>query len=163
MIEEGGAKIVFEYLFERQAQNREYIMERIKNFPVEDLRKRVPPNKWSVEELIRHIMFTTEYWMKRVVFQDEETPFHPIGVENDTQATKWYSLDEVSQGMNQIYKIVSDYLSKNPDYSQIIPFNDEQDFEIKWILWHILQHELETWGQIAERIRTYGYPTPWEF
>lgn len=153
---------MFKYLFNRQARYRENIIEKLKKFPAQDLRKRVASNKWSIEELIRHIMFTTDYWMRKIVLKDSKTPLHPIGVENDTQATVWYSLDEISEGFNEVFSIISNYLEKKPDYCEIIPFNGEE-FMLKWIFWHILQHELETWGQIAERIRTYGYPTPWEF
>ncbi|MHA2244692.1 MAG: DinB family protein [Candidatus Hodarchaeales archaeon] len=120
------------------------------------------PNKWSVEELIRHVIFTTEFWMRRIILQDNHTKFHSIGVENDTQATKWYSLDEITQAIQGIYAVIVQFLSEKPDYNKIMIFRKEE-FVLKWILWHILQHELETWGQIAERIRTYGHPTPWEF
>ncbi|MFX0052490.1 MAG: DinB family protein [Candidatus Hodarchaeota archaeon] len=156
---------MYKYLFQRQSKRRKYILQKLDEIPTEDLRKRVHPNKWSIEELIRHIIFTTDFWIKRIALQDATTPFHVLGVENDTQASSWFSLNEIAIGFDETYAKVKDLLESNPDYTKqiIVPEISSEAFTIKWILWHILQHELETWGQIAERIRNYGFQTLWEF
>ena len=156
---------MYKYLFQRQSKRRKYILKKLEEIQIEDLRKRIAPNKWSIEELIRHIIFTTDFWIKRIALQDTTTPFHVIGIENDTQATNWYSLSDIAIGFEETYSMVTDLLKTNFDYTKeiTVPEISNEVFTIKWILWHILQHELETWGQIAERIRNYGFPTPWEF
>jgi uncharacterized damage-inducible protein DinB len=108
---------MYKYLFQRQSKRRKYILRKLEEIPIEDLRKRIPPNKWSIEELIRHIIFTTDFWIKRIALQDATTPFHVLGVENDTQATSWYSLNDITVGFDEIYVMVSDLLISNPDYT----------------------------------------------
>jgi uncharacterized damage-inducible protein DinB len=119
---------------------------------------------WSIEEIIRHIIFTQEFWMRRVVRDDPNTPYHPVGVENDTQAQLWLTLAEIRTAWNEVDKLVYALIAETTDFEKVYsrPQFDNLEFSIRGVFYHLMQHELEHWGVIAERLRTFGQ-LYWQF
>ena len=155
---------LWKYLWEKQQQHRESIFAAIEGTSPELFRKRSSEQGWCIEEIIRHIIFTQEFWIRRVVQGNQSTEFHSIGVENNTQAETWYNLKEILYNWKEIDQIVFDLIKETEDFETVhtrVEFNN-LEFSIRGVIYHLLQHELEHWGMIAERLRTLNQPY-WEF
>ncbi|MHA2273390.1 MAG: DinB family protein [Candidatus Hodarchaeales archaeon] len=152
------------YLWNAQNRHRDSIFQILQEAPLEILRKRSSEKGWGIEEIIRHIIHAEEWWMRRVVWDDPDTPFHPAVVGNDTQAKVWLSLKEIRMAWNEVEKLVYDLIAETTDFEKVYsrPQFDNLEFSIRGVLYHLLQHELEHWGVIAERLRTFGQPY-WQF
>lgn len=76
-----------------------------------------------------------------------------------------YSLQESEKSWNEIDKLVISYFESQPNLEKLINHSNpewNQEFSGRWVLYHLLQHELETWGMIAEKLRVLNQPY-WEF
>ncbi len=156
--------LLWNYLWEAQQRHRETIFSKLKEISPEVLRKRSSKQKWCIEEIIRHMIFVQEFWVRRVAQGDRTTEFSPIGVDNNTQAETWYTLEEILENWKKVDQIVLDLIEETQDFETIqtrIEF-DNLKFSIRGVIYHLLQHELEHWGVIAERLRIFKQPY-WEF
>lgn len=155
----------YKYLIEANKKYKQHKFKVLKQLPIEIIRKRSSETGWCIEELIRHMIRTEEWWMHSIVLQTPELKFHPCGIANDEQATNWISLNELWNVWESIEQIIYDYLELNPNLSEPIAHSNPEwnkKFSGRWVLYHILQHELETWGMIAERLRQWNQKY-WEF
>ncbi len=155
---------VFAYILKTNEAYRKEKFEKLEELPKEILHKKSSEKGWCIEELLRHMIRTEEWWIHRIILQDEE-PFHPIGVENDKSCTQWYELDEIWDVWLNIEETIHKYLDSKPQMDILISHKNpdwNETFSGRWVLYHIIQHELETWGMIAERLRNWGEPY-WEF
>jgi uncharacterized damage-inducible protein DinB len=154
----------FEYLLKANGAYRKEKFEKLEELSKEILHKKSSEKGWCIEELLRHMIRTEEWWMHRIILQDGE-PFHPIGIANDTTSTKWYDLDEIWKAWIEAEEVIHQYLNSNPQLDLPVshPNPDwNEKFSGGGVIYHLLQHELETWGMIAERLRNWGSPY-WEF
>jgi uncharacterized damage-inducible protein DinB len=71
----------FEYLLKANGAYRKEKFEKLEELSKEILHKKSSEKGWCIEELLRHMIRTEEWWMHRIILQDEE-PFHPIGIAN---------------------------------------------------------------------------------
>ena len=158
-------KNAFKYLFDANKEYRKYKFEKLKEIPLEVVRKRSSEAGWSIEELIRHMVRTEEWWMHSIILQTPNPKYHIYGIANDQQATNWVDLDALWDTWNIIEEMVYEYLESNPNLSKLISHGNSEwneKFSGRWVLYHLLQHELETWGMIAERLRQWKQ-NYWEF
>ncbi len=155
---------MWSYLWKAHDKHRDEIFQILEKIPLEILRQRSSETGWSIEEIIRHIIFAQEFWIRRVVRDDPNTPYHPVVVENDTQAPSWLTLVEIQTAWNEVDKLVYDLIAETTDFEKVYarPQFDNLEFSIRGVLYHLLQHELEHWGVIAERLRTFGQ-LYWQF
>lgn len=152
------------YLWNAQNRHRDSIFQILQEVPLEILRKRSSEKGWGIEEIIRHIIHAQEFWIRRVVRDDPDTPFHPVGVGNDTQAKVWLSLKEIRRAWNDVDKLVYDIAANTTDFEKVCTRSEfgNLEFSVRGVLYHLLQHELEHWGVIAERLRAFDQPY-WQF
>jgi uncharacterized damage-inducible protein DinB len=155
---------MWKYLWTAQNRHRDEIFQILKKISPEILRTRSSEKGWSIEEIIRHIIFAEEFWIRRVVLNDADTAYHPVDVENDRQAKVWLSLEEIRNGWNEVDQLVYDLIAETTDFEEVYTRAefDNLEFSVRGVLYHLLQHELEHWGVIAERLRTLG-ESYWQF
>jgi uncharacterized damage-inducible protein DinB len=151
-------------LWKEHSSHRSMVIRQLQKIPIRDLRKRSDGNKWSVEELLRHILQADEWWYHVFLLESPKSQIHSLGIAKETQAAKWASLAEIGTAFSEFDGKFTLFLEAHPDIEELIDRPKyEMQVSLKWVFYHLIQHELETLGMVAERVRSYGYSTPWEF
>lgn len=152
-------------IWKSHVTHRNFVLKQIeKSISTNDLRKHKKPNKWSIEELLRHILQANEWWYYKFILDQNEHEKSAISIGMDEYATYWVDFSDIENALHNFDSHFMSFLEINNDISLKLKRPQyKMDVTLLWVVYHLLQHELETLGMVAERIRTYGYPTPWEF
>ncbi|MFX0116380.1 MAG: DinB family protein, partial [Candidatus Hodarchaeota archaeon] len=110
---------MWKYLWTAQNRHRDSIFQILERLSPDILRTRSSEKGWSIEEIIRHIISAEEFWIRRVVLNDADTAYHPVGVENDMQAEVWLSLKEIRKGWNDVDQLVYELIARTIDFEKV--------------------------------------------
>lgn len=135
----------------------------VDSLTTETRRQRQKGDKWSIEELTRHVLYADEWWLHIFLLGNRGSLESSIGIENDTQATNWVTWDIIQSSFTKFDNKFLAYLANLQPEERVIRPKFQMDTSLGWVVYHLIQHEAESWGMVAERVRRLGQPTPWEF
>jgi uncharacterized damage-inducible protein DinB len=131
----------------------------VKGLPVAALAWRPILTSQSIGSLILHIAYTEKYWLTERLDQEEEKYiWHDNGNEIIPAAPNaplnWY-IDQIDSVRAASLLKLSEFPSINQTYTRRSEDGQTQKFALRWILWHLTQHESHHRGQIALLKRWY--------
>ena len=136
---------MLEKLWNEHIAHRNMVFQQLQSISTPDLRKRKVKDKWSVEELLRHILRADEWWFYIFLLEIPNPQFHTLGIKKKTQALKWASLPEIKNSISEFDIKFIKYLEDHPNIDELF---DRPKFDMKvplrWVFYHLMQHELET-------------------
>jgi uncharacterized damage-inducible protein DinB len=132
-------------VFSHWTRVRVGLLATIDNYQEDELTFKPHASSWEVGQLMLHIGDAEEGWFRYVV---------------ERQLDQWpkYSLDDyptinaIKQLLTQIHVQTEAFLAtlSLPDLDRVIdPPWGEDSFQLGWIIWHVLEHEIHHRGELS--------------
>jgi uncharacterized damage-inducible protein DinB len=125
-------------------------------FGDEELEFRPRENLWSLGQVARHIANTEDGWFGYVAWR--KYPEWPP----DLTAEDAPTVGSIQARLREAHARTEDFLAplSEVDLEQVIraPWGDE--FPLKWVVWHVLEHEIHHRGEIYLMLGMLGREAP---
>jgi uncharacterized damage-inducible protein DinB len=110
---------------------------------------------WSLGMVARHIANAEEGWFRYVVTR-ELTEWPPLVDEG------YATVESLKQLLSEVHSQTEDYLATVDvaDLDRIIDAPWDEELSLRWIIWHVLEHELSHRGEIYLMLGLMGMEAP---
>lgn len=148
------------------------LVEIIAPLSPEQLALRAAPHHWSIGRVAQHIVGNRVWWFQ--LWMGEGSPdLAPIADwDSDDQPTQ--SAAELVAGLEATWQMIEGALARwtPADLDHLFPVppsltEAEQNIfhpsTRKWVIWHVLEHEIHHGGELSLALGTYGLPTIYSF
>ncbi len=136
---------------------RQELIEGVKKLTNEQLDWKPEGGKSSIGALLRHIAETENFWYGRVVLGNEYRD-----IEKDDAPDIVSIMGELEKSHRAVLNIldkntIEEWQQKTYTYKWD---EGEETFTLKWITWHLIEHEMRHRGQIFMLMRLQGLVPP---
>jgi uncharacterized damage-inducible protein DinB len=132
-------------LFSHWKQVRTGLMETIDRFDEDQLGYVPFAGSWSVGEIMLHVADAEDGWFRHVVSRElEEWPVH-YTVENYPDRTA------IKRALEEVHRNTEAYLESlsESDLEKVVETPWGQALPLRWIVWHVLEHEVHHRGELS--------------
>jgi len=144
------------------------LVEMIVPLSPEQLALPVAPHHWSIGTVAQHIVANRVWWFQ--VWMGEGSPdLAPIAHWDPQDKEEQFTLEatELVVGLESTWKMIHDALAHwTPAdlehlFSPPVSMSEEEqrtfgNLTRKWIIWHVLEHEIHHGGELSLALGTYG-------
>jgi len=159
-------------LFPYWADNRALLVEVVSPLNDEHLEAHPAAGLRSLGDILRHIITTEEFWWRGGMLGEPFSAWRPEGWEAFADAQKeayrlrrFPDLAAIRQGLEAAHTPVAEFLEATDavDLCEKRRSAWGEDNTLRWILWHLVEHDQHHRGQIYTRMRLLGYDPPSTF
>lgn len=151
--------------WENSQQN---IIEMIAPLTAEQLAAHVTPHHWPVARLAQHLVFDRVWWFQTYMGAGDPALASLVAWDEDDAPLR--SAEEIVSGLQSTWQMVHDALSKwtVAELEDVIPtpasLTQEEQTRFsprtrRWIIWHVLEHELMHAGELSAGLGEAGLGT----
>jgi len=153
-------------LFPYWADNRAHLMEVAAGLQDEDLEFRPAPGLRSVGEVLRHMITTEEHWWHGGIQGKSYDEWRPSGWERFTDEEKaeyrrqqFPTTGAILEGLRAAHAPLESFLNEvdAADLCEKRRATWGEDNTLRWILWHLVEHDQHHRAQLYTRVRMRGY------
>jgi uncharacterized damage-inducible protein DinB len=141
---------------------QQLLVEAVAPLTAQQLTLRVAPAQRSVGEIAAHIVRTRAGWFLRMMGEEEPTAVRLLA---------WGSPDapalaaELVEGLAITWRMIEKRLARWTPTDLEHVFQGEyrgQPYELsrQWVVWHVLEHDLNHGGELFLTLGAHGLPTP---
>ena len=141
------------------------------------MRLRPAPERWAVWQLASNMVGARVYWFHDILGEGDaalhdlfrvtsttvpDLPLEDAGWEDDEDHPR--TAAEIVDGFAQTWRLVDDCLRRWTAEDLEVEFSRQrrsgtQTFTRAWVIWHVMEHELQHGAEIAVILRDHGLPT----
>jgi uncharacterized damage-inducible protein DinB len=141
-------------LFSHWEEARGYLLQALDKFTDDELRFAPYPGAWSVGEVACHIAQVEEGWIHGDIR-------HAWQQEPDYRWQDYPSVAAIKALLAQVHERTLEYLRTEPveslDRTIVL---SEGETTVRWILWHVIEHEIHHRGEIFLMLGLLGKQGP---
>ncbi|MGH2376436.1 MAG: DinB family protein, partial [bacterium] len=151
---------------------RALLAESVKPLTEDDLEFRPADGLRSIGDILRHVITAEEYWWRGGILGEPFGAGRPADWDTLTDEQKaahrrqrFPSLASILQGLQTAHEPIAEFLTQT-DASVLCEKRQAtwgEDNTLRWILWHLVEHDQHHRGQIYTRLRLIGYDPPSTF
>ncbi|MGQ0548896.1 MAG: DinB family protein [Armatimonadota bacterium] len=159
-------------LFPYWADNRALLAEIIRPLKEHDLEFRPAVGQRTIGDILRHVITAEEYWWRGGILGEPFGAGRPADWDTLTDEQKaayrrqrFPTLPSILQGLQTAHEPMAEFLART-DAAALCEKRRatwEEDNTLRWILWHLVEHDQHHRGQIYTRLRLLGYDPPSTF
>lgn len=152
--------------------NRRLLLEIIEPLKAEHLEFRLAPGLRTLGESLRHIITTEEFWWRGGIQGEPYASWRPAAWERLSteekdayRAQRFPSLASIREGLGAVHAPVAAFLGELEVADLCLKRQATWGKEntLRWIFWHLVEHDQHHRGQIFTRLRLLGYDPPSTF
>ena len=163
-------------LFPYWSDNRALLIDVIARLPDRELEARPAPGLRSLGEVLRHVITAEEYWWHGGINGAPYDQWRPqdkrfsaeewgrlTGEEKETWRTRRFpTVAAVVDGLHAVHAPVDSFLREvdAADLCEKRRATWGEDNTLRWILWHLVEHDQHHRAQIFTRLRMQGHAAP---
>jgi uncharacterized damage-inducible protein DinB len=156
-------------LFPYWDDDRALLLEMLEPFQDEDLEFRPAPGLRTLGEVLRHVITTEEHWWRGGICGEPLAAWRPQGWERLTVADKeahrarrFPSVLAIRAGLTEAHAPVAAFLGECDAWGLCEERRAAwgEDNTLRWILWHLVEHDQHHRAQVAARAHLLGYRPP---
>ncbi|MGH2402893.1 MAG: DinB family protein [bacterium] len=156
-------------LFPYWADNRALLAETIAPLREHDLKFRPADGLLPLGDILRHILTTEEYWWHGGILGEPFEAWRTAGWEAFTpdqeaayRAGRFPTLSSIREGLETVHAPVAQFLTQT-DAALLCEKRRAtwgEDNTLRWIFWHLVEHDQHHRAQVFTRLRMLGYTPP---
>lgn len=125
----------------------------------EQLALRAAPNQREVWTIAAHIIATRVWWFHSIMGEGDPVLEHMQTWDDDGQPQR--SAAELEEGLERTWAMIQHCLRRwtAADLGQKFVRRDES-LSRQWIIWHVIEHDLNHGGELFLTLGMHGLPTP---
>jgi uncharacterized damage-inducible protein DinB len=110
---------------------------------------------WSLGTVARHIAEAEEGWFRHVVRRE-------LATWPEFKGKDYPTVDSIKQVLTSVHQRTESYLATIDvaDLERIIHTPWDEDIPLRWIVWHVLEHEIHHRGEIYLMLGLMGMEAP---
>jgi uncharacterized damage-inducible protein DinB len=140
---------------------------------VEQLALRPSPQMWSIWQLASNIVGGRAYWFHDILGEGPDAtrdmfrmtvttvpglPLSDAGWEDDDNHPR--TAAELVDAFEKTWAVIQDCLNRWTSDDLVAPLETKRGIQTRsWVIWHVIEHELEHGTEIAVMLRENGLPT----
>jgi uncharacterized damage-inducible protein DinB len=136
------------------------LVDALANLTDEQLALRPAPQQWPVWQLAAHISSARVWWFQRM--GEGDASLDPMKTwDDDGEPPR--SAAELVAGLEATWRVIADCLARWTPADLGATFYHERrgvDLTRQWIVWHVLEHDLNHGGELFLTLGIHGLPTP---
>jgi uncharacterized damage-inducible protein DinB len=158
------------------ADHQARLLDIIGPLTIEQMRLRPGPDQWAIWQLAANMAGGRAYWFHDVLGEGEPAvrdmfrvarmavpglPLEEAGWEDDEDHPR--TAAEVVEAFRATWRMIDDCVRRwteedlQAEFSR--PRGDGRTFTRAWVVWHLIEHELQHGTEIALILRSHGLPT----
>jgi uncharacterized damage-inducible protein DinB len=156
-------------LFPYWEHDRALLLEMIANLADEHLAFRIQPGFPSLGGMLRHLITTEEHWWHGGILGEPYPAWRPEGWERWTaeekeayRARRFPTVASIREGLRAAHAPVVAFLCDLDAWAlcekRVATWGESNT--LRWIFWHLVEHDQHHRAQIAVRLRLLGYRLP---
>lgn len=159
-------------LFPYWADNRALLVEIIRPLKDHDLEFRPAPGLRTLGEILRHTITAEEAWWHSDILGEPYDAYRPAGWAQYTddqreayRARRFPTVQSILEGLQAAHEPVEQFLA-TLDAASLCERRGspgEKDNTLRWIFWHLVEHDQHHRGQVFTRVRLLGHQPPSTF
>ncbi|HLZ57421.1 MAG TPA: DinB family protein [Ktedonosporobacter sp.] len=143
---------------------QQMLVEMIASLTPEQLALPASSHKWTTGMLAQHIIANRVWWFQ--VWMGEGSPSLAPIAHWDPQDVEWQPVHDAATlvaGLESTWKMVADSLGRwtATDLETIFQppaAEHSPPFSRRWIIWHVLEHEIHHGGELSVALGAHGLP-----
>ena len=152
-------------LFPYWADNRALIVEAVRALRDEDLEVRPAPEFRSIGGVLRHLITTEEYWWHGGIQAESYARWRDVDWEHlgdhekdARRRQRFPTVQSIIEGLSAAHAPVEGFLAEldAADLCEKRQSTWSQDNTLRWMLWHLVEHDQHHRAQLYTRIRMLG-------
>lgn len=163
--------------YEGWAGHQKRLLDALRPLTDEQLGLRPGPEQWAIWQLASNMAGGRAYWLHDVLGEGEagvrqmfrvagttvpDLPLEDAGWEDDEAHPR--SAAELVDAFERTWRLIEDCLRRWSQDDLQLEFSrrrraQTQTFTRAWVIWHLIEHELQHGAEIAVILRAHGLPT----
>jgi uncharacterized damage-inducible protein DinB len=157
------------------ANYQRLLVDALRDLTAEQVGLRAAPHHWAIWQLAGHMAGSRAYWFHDVLGEGDaavrdlfrvgsttvpDLPLEDAGWEDDEDHPR--TVAEIVDAFDRTWAMIEASLERwTPDeldaeFSRVRGSGETQTFSRRWVVWHLIEHDLHHGGEISQTLGTHG-------